>query len=121
MLTCRWSFLCYRGLPEVARHVDVAVGLEMDALGLEQGTLAAPAGGGAACLVDDTMAGQQFGTRRVAEDATYHARVAGPACPGGNVTVGGDLPCGYLADDVQHVRVELVRLGGRHASKSRAR
>ena len=84
-------------------HIDVAVGLEGDALGLQQRTLAAPAGGGAAFDVHDAVAGQLFGTRRIAQGATHHPRMAWPSSQGGDMAVSGDTATRNLADDVEHV------------------
>ena len=84
------------------RHINMSIGLEVDALFLKQGSLATPAGGGAAFFIDYTMTGQRLGSRRIAECAPHHARMAGPAGQGGNMTIGGHSSARYLTDDIQH-------------------
>ena len=64
----------------MAGHIYMPIGLEVDALCLKQRTLAAPAGGRTAFLVDHTMTGKRLGPRRVAKRATNHTRMAGPTC-----------------------------------------
>ena len=86
--------------PEVALHIYMTIGLESNAFGFQQRALATPAGGGAPFFIHDTMTGKLFCPRCVAQCATNHPRVAGPACQGGDMAVGGDAAMGYLTDDV---------------------
>ena len=57
----------------MATHIYMAVGLEVDAFLFQEGTLATPAWSGAALLVDDTMAGEEFGSGGVAQGAAHHS------------------------------------------------
>ena len=96
------------------RHIHMSVGLEVDVFFLKQGALATPAWGCAAFFVDHTMTGQRLGTRRIAKRAAHHARMARPACQGGNMAVGGHPSARYLADNVQHGITKRPSLLWRH-------
>ena len=98
----------------MAAHIDIAIGLEGDAFGGEEGTLALPAGGGATSMVDDTVARQTAGLGSIAESATDLARVGGPPCPSGYGAVGGNVAARYLGDDGKDIGTELTGLEGCH-------
>ena len=80
----------------------MTIGPEVNALFLKQGALAAPTRGCAAFFVHHTMTRQRLGTRSISQRATYHPRMAGPACQGSDMAVGGHSSWRNLADDVQH-------------------
>ena len=95
-------------------HVDMTVGTERDALCLEQGALPAPSWSSAANGIDDTVTREPFGTWGIAQRAPHHAGVAGPTGQCCDVSVGGDISNGNLADNVEHIVTKRPRLLGSH-------
>jgi len=95
-------------------HIHMTIGLEADILFLKQGALATPARSCSTFFVDHTMTGQFLGTRRIAKRATHHTRMTGPACQGGDMTIGGHSSARYLADDIQHGIAKRPCLFRRH-------
>lgn len=92
-------------LPPAAGEVGAAVGLEAYAFGFEQFPLPRPSGDGAACTVDDPVAGQ---TRRsFGERATHAAGMIGHADQPGDLLVADDLTGGNFRHDGVNLRVEV--------------
>ena len=101
-----WGRVCWGesiGLPQMALHVYVAVGLERHPFFLQFCALAAPTWSRAPCNGHHAVAGQLFGPWRIAQCAPNHPGMTGPPCQRGDDAVGGDAAVRNLRHDVQHV------------------
>ena len=61
------------------RHIHMTIGLEADTFFLKKRALATPTRGCTPFFVDHTMTRERLGTRRIAERATNHSRMARPS------------------------------------------
>lgn len=95
-------------------HVNMTVSEEPNAFGFEHSALAGPSWSSASGGVHHSVAWQALCLRRIAQGASHHARVAGPACPCRDGAVGGYSPAGNLPHDVEHCRLESTCLLAAH-------
>ena len=99
--------LCF---PKVSAHIDVAVGLEGDALFLEEFALPLPTWSRASLDVDDSVTRQQLCSGRVAKRSPHHPCMARPTCQSCNKAVCHHTARRYLRHDAQHSLAKHPRL-----------
>ena len=93
----------------------MAIGFERDTFLFQEHALTAPSRSCAPLFVDNTVAGQLFGTWCIAQRTSHHPGMAWPSSPGSNNTIGSNPSVRYLTDDIQHIITKLVRLFGSHS------
>ena len=93
----------------------MAIGFERDTFLFQEHALTTPSRSSAPLFVDNTVAGQLFGTWCIAQRTSHHPGMAWPSSPGSNNTIGSNPSVRYLTDDIQHIITKLVRLFGSHS------
>ena len=92
----------------------MAVGLEGNSFFFEEFALPLPTGSRATLDVDDSVARQLGGFRRVAKRSPHHSGMARPTCQSGDEAVSHHVARRYLRHDAQHRITKRTRLFSRH-------